>query len=400
MSAPDPQTDAAEEARRRAAHQAWRDPAQVAAHWWDAARVEPARLANEEQGGFFELLGRLDLTLLVTREYEHLVLALAATAQGPRTSYLALPHPSGLAHDVVGGRVFVAATRNPNQVVELRPAAGALPRLDRAPGAAELDARPLLPASTSFYPGSLYLHDLAFLDGALHANACGQDAIVRLDGPRYERVWWPRSVDDALEGSTGEANRLQLNSIAAGQDLASSFFTASAAVPGELRPGDPAFPVDGRGVVLSGATREPLAGGLTRPHSARLHAGELWLANSGYGELGRVREGAFEAVARLEGWTRGLCLHQGVAFVGTSRVLPRFRAYAPGLDLAHSTCGVVAVELASGRVLASLRWPAGDQVFAVLALPRAFTLGFPFQAPPAPEALERLFYAYRLEADP
>jgi uncharacterized protein (TIGR03032 family) len=195
-------------------------------------------------------------------------------------------------------------------------------------------------------------------------------------------------------------NYLQLNSIAAGEDLERSYFTASSARPGPRRPGHRNYPVDGRGVLFSGATREPVARGLTRPHSARLHDGTVWVDNSGYGELSWLAGERFEPFARLPGWTRGLCFAGDVAFVGTSRVIPRFRQYAPGLDVEHSVCAVHAVDLRSGGVVASMRWPYGNQIFAIEAVPRDFTHGFPFHsARPSGERIRRLFYAYDFEGE-
>ena len=191
---------------------------------------------------------------------------------------MALPHPSGLA--VAAERVTVASTRNPNQLVELAPAA--------------VEGRPLVPVRTEFHPGSLYLHDLAYVGGVLHGNAVGQNAVVRLDGGRAERVWWPKAIETEA-GPDFSRNYLQLNSIAAGPSLEASFFSASAERMSSRRPGHRNFPVDGRGVVFSGATREPVVRGLTRPHSARLHEGRLWVESSGYGELGVVEDGRFEA---------------------------------------------------------------------------------------------------------
>jgi uncharacterized protein (TIGR03032 family) len=150
-------------------------------------------------------------------------------------------------------------------------------------------------------------------------------------------------------------------------------------------------------VLFSGATREPVARGFTRPHSARLHAGRVWLDNSGYGEVGFVEGGAFTPVARLPGWTRGLCFHGDVAFAGTSRVIPRFRQYAPGLDLEASLCALHAVEVGSGKLLGSLIWPQGNQIFAIDWLPAVFSTGFPFRAGGrrALERERRLFYDFR-----
>lgn len=353
----------------------WRDPAQIASQWREASDTDPRLLAARVGGAFWSLLAERSLTLLVSREYEHLLMAFSIVGGRPRTSFLRLPHPSGIAVDRRREVVHVASTRNPNQLVELEPVGVPL----RGGEVAAESPRPLLPIRSAFLPGSLYLHDLALIGGVLHGNAVGHNAVVALPGGgAWRRVWWPAAIERPA-GPDFSRNYLQLNSIAAGARLDRSFFTASAAAISTRRPGHRNFPVDGRGVVFAGATREPVATGLTRPHSARLQRGRLWVANSGYGELVTIEAGRPEVLARLPGWTRGLWLGEGIALVGTSRVIPRFRAYAPGLEVDASVCGVHAVELASGRVLGSLVWPAGNQIFAIEAVPAAMTAGLPFR---------------------
>jgi len=377
-------------------HAEWRDPAQIVSQWREAEHVDTRLLRYTVRGAWWETLAATGATLLVSREYEHLLLALRVGEDGPALSYMPLPHPSGMALDAARGRVYVASTRNPNQVYDLAPVRGHLPRRDSH--APEDAAGTLVPLRSRFLPGCLYLHDLAIIGGALYANAVGHNAVVRLhDDGHYERVWWPRCIERE-EGPVFAQNHLQLNSIAAGPDLHGSYFSASAGQISARRPGHRHFPVDRRGVIFAGDTREPAVRGLTRPHSARLHGGRLWVDNSGYGELGAAEGGAFVPLARLPGWTRGLCFAGGVAFVGTSRVLPRFRQYAPGLDVDASRCGIHAVELASGRVLGSLFWPAGNQIFALELAPAALVAGFPFRVGRRAYAREKaLFYAYTTE---
>ena len=372
----------------------WRDPAQVAAQWAEASSVDPRLLECVAEGPFWKTLATARVTVLLTREYEHLVLALAAPKGRPCVSYLSLPHPSGLAVDVKRGLVHVASTRNPNQVYDLAVVDSAQERLDSPK--LRLKGPILMPLGCRFYPGSCYFHDLAMIGGSLHANAVGHNAVVRLpEGGGFERVWWPRSIERSAGPLFGR-NQLQLNSIAAGPDLAGSFFSASAEAPLKLRPGDVAFPVDKKGVIFSGRTREVVVRGLTRPHSARLRRGSLWVDNSGYGECGLIRKGRLEVVRRLPGWTRGLGFAGTLALAGTSRVIPRFRAYAPGLDVDKSRCGVHLFDVPSGRSLGSLFWPRGNQIFAIEAVPESFALGLPFDAAtPDPEGAKRLFYAYR-----
>lgn len=377
-------------------HAEWRDPAQITSQWREAQNLNPDLLRAQVRGAWWATLAACGITLLVTREYEHLIMALSAGADGPRVSYLPLPHPSGIAVDQRRNTVYIASTRNPNQVYELLPLSGMLERRDMA--LTPHHERPLLPVRSRFLPGCLYLHDLAFVGGVLHANAVGHNAVVRLhDDGSYERVWWPRCIEGPA-GPVFDKNYLQLNSIAAGATLADSFFSASAARMSARRPGHKNFPVKRRGVIFSGATREPIADGLTRPHSARLYQGRIWVANSGYGELGPIENGGFQPVARLPGWTRGLCFHDNIAFVGTSRVIPRFRQYAPGLDVDASRCGIHAVDSSSGTVLGSLYWPYGNQIFAIAGLDAQCTSGLPFLAGRArqSEREKALFYAFRV----
>lgn len=376
-----------------AAHAAqWRDPAQIVSQW-ESAAIDSALMRYRIRGSFEQTLEELGVTLIVTREYEHLLMALSVHEGRLHMTYVPLPHPSGIAIDRGADTVAIASTRNPNQVFRFAPATRGLNRRDAA--ASVLD-RPLLPFASTFYPGSLYIHDLAYIDNRLYANAVAHNAVVELrDDGHWRRVWWPKAIERDGDPDFGR-NYLQLNSIAAGASISSSYFSASAERMSARRPGHLNFTVDGRGVILSGKTREPVVRGLTRPHSVRFRAEELWVANSGYGELVRADDGRPQVVSRLPGWTRGLCVCGDTAFVGTSRVIPRFRAYAPGLDVGKSVCGVHAIDLRSGQTLGSFVWPGGNQIFAVEWIARSVTFGFPFGPSLRRGATARrlLFYAY------
>jgi uncharacterized protein (TIGR03032 family) len=344
---------------------AWRRPEDVYGRW-EAPTIDRGRLVPRVRGPFWDLLEEAGICLILSREYEHFLLALACVGGRPEITYLPLPHPSGLAWDEGRRTLHVASTRNPNAIYALRRAGG--PESSAC----------LLPSGATFLPGSTYLHDLAVIDGVLHGNATGHNAVARLDGGSPELVWWPLAVE--VDGEPRlERNYIQLNAIAAGPSLAESFFTASSAAVDRRRPGHRDYPVDRRGVVLSGATRDVWAGGLTRPHSLRFRRDVLWVDNSGYGELGVVEPGRYEAVVRLPGWTRGLAFAAELAFVGTSRIIQRFSAYAPGVDVSRARCGVHVVA-GDGTLVASATWADGDQIFAIEAVPRAAGAALPFSA--------------------
>lgn len=103
---------------------------------------------------------------------------------------------------------------------------------------------------------------------------------------------------------------------------------------------------------------------VSMPHSPRIHNGELWLLNSGTGELGVVKRdkkgGRFEPRIFCPGFLRGLAFHGDMAFVGLSK--PRYKRF-DGLALADRLkevdsepwCGVQILSLSTGTCLDWLR---------------------------------------------
>lgn len=357
---------------------ALRHPSEIFGTTFENAGITTETLKFSATPSFARLLAQLNITLVVSREYENLLLALNSTnGKAIDQTFFHIPHPSGIAADRKLNRLYVAATRNPNAIVEFRCTASNLARLKIKPQARAL----LLPARSKYYPGQYYFHDLVLQNGKLYANSVGMNSIVpvNMDKAEVEQpVWWPRCIERKGKPDFA-ANYIQLNSIALGKTLRQSFFSASAARISARRPGHHNFPVDGTGVIFSGASREPVLGGLTRPHSARIHKGKIWVANSGYGQVGYYKDDKFVPAFTFNGWTRGLCFIGDILFVGVSRVLPRFRHYAPGIKTKRHTCSVVAVNLRTQKVIGSIAFPYGNQVFAIDYLHYHKCKGFPFR---------------------
>jgi uncharacterized protein (TIGR03032 family) len=127
------------------------------------------------------------------------------------------------------------------------------------------------------------------------------------------------------------------------------------------------------GVLLEVPSGEAVASGLSMPHSPRWHDGRLWVLESGKGEIGVVdaAAGRVETVARLPGFTRGLAIAGGYAFVGLSQVRESVFGGIPlGERLEERVCGVWAIDLASGKVAGFLRFEdAIQEIFEVAFLP-------------------------------
>jgi uncharacterized protein (TIGR03032 family) len=124
------------------------------------------------------------------------------------------------------------------------------------------------------------------------------------------------------------------------------------------------------GVLLDVPGGAVVVGGLSMPHSPRLHEGRLWLLESGTGQLVLVEPatGRRQRVAELPGFARGLALVGPYAFVGLSKI--RTTSAIDGVPLAERRdqlkCGVAVVDLRGGRVVAWLEFQtAVEEIFDV-----------------------------------
>jgi uncharacterized protein (TIGR03032 family) len=130
------------------------------------------------------------------------------------------------------------------------------------------------------------------------------------------------------------------------------------------------------GIVMDVDCGEVIARGLSMPHSPRWYAGRLWVCESGAGTLGYIDPGTgqYQPIAEVPGFTRGLDFAGNLAFVGLSQV--RESTAFSGIPITERlgeeerTCGVCVVDLASGQLVALLRFDTTVQeIFAVTVLP-------------------------------
>jgi uncharacterized protein (TIGR03032 family) len=128
------------------------------------------------------------------------------------------------------------------------------------------------------------------------------------------------------------------------------------------------------GCVIDVASGQTVVRGLCMPHSPRVSQGRLYLTDSGTGRLVAINVGSgrVETVAVLPGFTRGLAIHGSAAFVGLSRI--RGTSDMNGLPITAQRdqlkCGLAAVDLNSGEVLAQLEIASPvDEVFDIQVLP-------------------------------
>jgi uncharacterized protein (TIGR03032 family) len=330
-------------------------------------RCDPHALAYVTRGAFTETLARIGQTIAVTRGSEHFVVFVSEDGGRLRQESWRLPKPTGLAFDAATERMVACSTGEPNALVWAdRERSNVWAQSNCA------HPKTFLVRRAIYLPSTAYIHEIVFHSGNLLGTVTGHNFVGAFDEDGECRVLWRPLLLDELGDAGTARNLIQLNSMALGADLERSYFTAFAL---GLEPkswkldGGPA----GKGVVLSGMTREPLLSGLTCPHSARLAGGRLWVCNSGQGSFGYIDDYAsndagrarYVEIGRPPGFVRGLAIVDEVVLIGLSKVLPDYSAYAPGVDSVSSKCGIWMYCARSGRFLGSLEWPKGGQIHDV-----------------------------------
>ena len=229
--------------------------------------------------------------------------------------------------------------------------------------------------------GAIDVHDVAFgTDGRpLFINTLFSCIATVSDGHSFKPVWKPPFIS-----RLAAEDRCHLNGLAAESGKA-RFVTAVSS--SDVSDGWRDRRVGG-GIVIDVESGEVVCQGLSMPHSPRLHAGRLWLLNSGAGELGfaDLKTGRFEPVAFCPGYARGLAFLGQHAIVGLS--LARDDRTFADLPLdaalhardAEARCGLAIFDLVTGDMTAWVRIEGVvRELYDVAVLPnvrRASLIGF------------------------
>jgi uncharacterized protein (TIGR03032 family) len=327
---------------------------------------DPAPLRAVHTPNFPALLRRLGASLLVTTYQAGKLVLVRDEGDHLNTHFRAFQAPMGMA--LSGDRLAVGTKIQVWEFVDV-PAVTA--KLD-PPG--RHDAC-LLPRS-SHVTGNIQIHEMAWgAGGALWVVNTRFSCLCTLDGSASFAPRWRPPFVSALDPT----DRCHLNGL--GMEGGRPRFVTAL--------GETDLPAGWRenkakgGIVMDVASGEVITRGLSMPHSPRWYGGRLWVCESGAGILGYIDpdSGKYEPIAEMPGFTRGLDFAGGhppegrvFAFVGLSQV--RESAVFSGIPITERlkvnerTCGVCAVDLTTGQVVALLRFEtAVQEVFAVTVLP-------------------------------
>jgi len=222
-----------------------------------------------------------------------------------------------------------------------------------------------LPRAT-YHTGDLNTHDLAFDDDGLLLIASRFSCLARLSYDHsFAPIWKPRFITDLVPEDRCHLNGLAMRDGKARYVTALGTTDAAGAWREEKATG---------GVLIDIETDEIVLGGMAMPHSPRWHNDQLWVLNSGAGQLLLVdpSSGQSNVVCELPAYLRGLCFVDHYALIGMSKI--REKHIFGGLPVQqryeHLLCGVAVVDTRSGQQVGMFEYTSGcEEVFEIRFLP-------------------------------
>lgn len=307
-------------------------------------------------GGFPDLLEQIGSSVLVSTYQSGRLICLRKDAGGLNTHFRGFDRPMGIA---VSDERLIVGTRS--EVFEYRNLPEAAKRLEPA-GSHDACYLPRIRHQT----GDIAIHDIEVAGGEAWIVATAFSCLATLDDTHsFVPRWKPPFITRLAPG-----DRCHLNGMTVVDDRpAYVTILGESDVAGGWRKNKATG-----GMVLEVESGEPVATGISMPHSPRWHRDGLWVLESGRGALCKVdlETGELETVVELPGFTRGLAFAGNLALVGLSQI--RETATFGGLPIAEKRdelqSGVWAVDIDRGAVIGFLRFEElVQEIFDIAILP-------------------------------
>lgn len=349
-------------------------------------KFSPGFCAYNESGchSLQDICSQINCHIAFTREYEHAFGIITPTKRDIAISYLEMPHPSGIARGN-DGSIYVLSTRTPHLIYRFK-------QIE------DSDSQQyLIPELIKVLPGCLYAHELLVIDSRLYMNATGLNKVVSLEMNFTGDIrtdYLPGFIPDGL------TNCMQLNSLCRDASNNTFYSTCFSTIKSDFKPWkDEVGPLN-KGGIIRHSDDQVIVKNLTCPHSARFADNRLFYCNSGFGEVRSCNlDGSDDnIIVTVDGFTRGLIIHDDFIFVGLSKVQEGKNQYAPGLSPQSSKCGIVTIDRHSGEILNNIEWSNGAQIFDIQLIPKE--AGQALYLPQSRDAglsdtPSRLFYEFR-----
>ena len=318
-----------------------------------AAEIDPAPTTADEaveyslSNGMVARLAGLDVSIAFSSYQSGILYFLGRSPEGAHLHQSVLPKPMGISVDGPDRLTLASGA----QVVRFE---NVLARHERINDVFDACYVP----RTFHLTGDLDLHDIGVdgMDRPIFVNTRFNCLATLSPKHSFAPIWKPPFITGMFDGDKCHLNGLAMRK---GKPAYVTAVSRSDVIDGwrDRR-------ADG-GVVADVEANRIVCEGLSMPHSPRMHRGELWLVNSGTGELGVVEglsegKGRFAPRAFCPGFLRGLAFRDKYAFVGLSK--PRYKRFE-GLALddrlkradAEPWCGVQIIDLDAGGCVDWLR---------------------------------------------
>lgn len=305
-----------------------------------------------------ELLQKLRCTIAVSTYQAGKLVFISALnenkiVQLPRT----FDKPMGIAYDSSKGKLALACK---DEVVVFSNSKGLATFYPKSPN--KYDA--LFMPRITYHTGSLDIHDLNFgQNNELFGVNTLFSSIVKIDDNyNFTPIWKPKFIDSIVS-----EDRCHLNGMAMlnGKPKYVSAFGQGNSIQSWRDT------VTKTGVIIDVETDEIIIDGLPMPHTPRIFNGELYTLLSATGELIKIDEekGTYEVIVKLDGFVRGMDLHQDYLFIGLSKLRENSSTFAK-LNLKANEAGIMIIHLPTGSIAGKISYQTSlDEIYDVQVLP-------------------------------
>ena len=299
-------------------------------------------------GDIVDILDELKVSLVVSTSALRLFTIGAEHGQLTAT---AIPFHNPFGVNVLGNRLVVSSRRAIVIFTNVPHMAASYP-----PATNRYDA--VFAPRAVYLTGNCRAHDIQISgEGIIFANT-QFSCLAQCNGTySFSPIWQPSFISELMP-----EDRCHLNGFAYHEDRV---VFATAFAPCDAPRGYRNLPINS-GVLLDVNSGNIAVSGLTLPHSPRMFGEELFVCNSGFGDVLKVdiKSRKADIVTRLPGFTRGLRIHGDYLFVGLSSIRSTRREIPLLESKVRLISGIAVVEKSTGNIRGWLEF--SDSISEVL----------------------------------
>ena len=310
----------------------------------------PSKLSYHRDTAFAETLAKIGGTLIISSSKNNKLIFISSYAKD-RIGMLSkdFEQPSGIA--INGDRLALATKHQVTEYQNVPALAKAMPKRH-----SKLDH--CFVPRVNYFTGDSDIHDLHYGQEGLLAVNTAYSCLVKITADySFQPIWKPYFIDK-LEYS----DRCHLNGLALseGQPLYISAlgYGNQAASWKETLPNG--------GILMHIPSNSIILNNLPVPHTPRLYEGKLFALLSAKGTLICIdpERSSYDVVCKIQGFVRGMYLHQGYAIIATSQIRKKSSSFGK-IPFHNTKAGLTIVQLDSGQIVGRLDFEGVEEIYDV-----------------------------------